>query len=604
MRAMMAKTLPRFFWEKVQERGPKVALREKRLGLWRSISWADYGERARATGLGLVSLGLERGQVVLTLSENRPEWLYLDMGVMGVGGIHSGIYTTDSAKQVHYLINDARAPFIIVENEEQLDKVLTVRDGCPTLKKIILIEHEDVRGFHDPMVMTFDELLDAGRHYHGREPGFWDMALAKGKPEDTAILIYTSGTTGPPKGAEITHANGLFQIEMASKLVPNTNGEQLSFLPLCHIAERNFNSFWPLKSGAVVNFVESLETVPENVREVSPTLFFAVPRIWEKFYSSIALAMKDATWLGKLGYGLALKAGLARVERMIAGKPVPVTIKLACLLADWAVLSNIRRMIGMDRVQYAISGAAPISPDLIKWLMAIGVRIMEGYGQTENTALATITDFNRLKPGRVGRAVPGTDVKIGADGEILLRGPHVFKGYWNQPEKTAETLRDGWLHTGDVGEIDADGWLRITDRLKDIIITAGGKNITPSEIENQLKFSPYISDAVVIGDKRKYLTCLIMIDYDNVAKFAQDKNVPFSNYASLCRATEVQELIGIEIEKVNKDFARVETIKKFRLIETQLTAEDDELTPTMKLKRKFVNEKYKDLIESMYRGGD
>lgn len=603
LRSVMAETLPRYFWARVKERGARVAMREKRLGIWRPITWDEYGERARAVGLGLVCLGLTRGEVVMTLSDNRPEWLYLDMGVMGVGGIHSGIYTTDSAKQVHYLLDDSESRFIIVENEEQLDKALAVRSHCPRLERIILIEDEDVRGLDDPMVMTFAQLLDAGRAYHAAHPDYWEMALAQGKSDDTAILIYTSGTTGPPKGAMISHVNGLFQLEVAGLILPQSRGgEQLSFLPLCHIAERNFTVFWPLKSSSVINFVESLETVPENVREVSPTLFFAVPRIWEKFYSSIALAMKDATWLGKLGYGLALKVGMARVNCLMAGRRLPLGLRLAVALADWAVFSNLRRIIGMDRVQYAISGAAPISPDLIKWLMAIGVSILEGYGQTENSALATITAQDRLKPGRVGRGIPYTEVRIGAEGEVLLKGPHIFKGYWKQPDKTAETIRDGWLHTGDVGEIDADGWLKITDRLKDIIITAGGKNITPSEIENQLKFSPFVSDAVVIGDKRKYLTCLIMIDYDNVAKFAQDKNIPFSNFASLCRAKEVQDLIGEEIERVNRDFARVESIKKFRLIETQLTAEDDELTPTMKLKRKFVNEKYKDLITSMYAG--
>jgi long-chain acyl-CoA synthetase len=287
----------------------------------------------------------------------------------------------------------------------------------------------------------------------------------------------------------------------------------------------------------------------------------------------------------------------------LAGKPVPAPVRAARAVGDWLVLKNIRLALGLNRIRYGATGAAPISPDLIRWYWALGVRMFEVYGQTENAGLATANWPAHVKIGSIGSACPGTEVKLSAQGEILLRGPHIFAGYLNKPEKTAEALRDGWLHTGDVGLMDETGLVRITDRMKDIIITAGGKNVTPSEIENQLKFSPYISDAVVIGDKRSYLTCLIMIDHDNVVKFAQDHNVPFTNYASLCRASEVQELIGREVEAANKKFARVETIKKFRLIDALLTAEDEELTPTMKLKRSLVEKKYGDLIKDMYASG-
>jgi long-chain acyl-CoA synthetase len=284
----------------------------------------------------------------------------------------------------------------------------------------------------------------------------------------------------------------------------------------------------------------------------------------------------------------------------LAGKPVPALLRAARAAGDWLALKNIRIVLGLDRIRYAVTGAAPISPDLIRWYWALGVRMFEVYGQTENAGLATSNQPGRIKIGSIGPAAPGTEVKLSPEGEILLRGPHIFAGYLNKPDKTAEALRDGWLHTGDVGAMDEAGFVRITDRMKDIIITAGGKNITPSEIENQLKFSPYISDAIVIGDKRSYLTCLIMIDQDNVVKFAQDHDVPFTNYASLCRAPEVVELIDKEVEAVNKKFARVETIKKFRLIDQLLTAEDEELTPTMKLKRSLVEKKYRELIDGMY----
>lgn len=598
-------TLPRYFWRKVGERGDKVAMREKNLGVWGSITWRQYGENVKHAGLGLAALGVKRGEVVSIISEGNPQWLYADLGTQGIGGVTNGIYTTDSPKQVEYIVNDSRTVVYIAENEEQLDKILEVRERCPTLKKIVVIDMEGLSDFQDPMVLSFDDLLAQGSNFEKANPGFWDEQLQLGKSEDLAILIYTSGTTGAPKGAMISHRNLLFQMENAGRLLEQMEeDEQLSFLPLCHIAERGFTLLWPIRSGSTVNFAESPETVPQNLQEVQPTVFFAVPRLWEKFYSGVAIRMKDATGLGKLAYKLAIGIGYRIAEARLEGQEPGLGLKIAFWFADQLVLRNIKRIIGIDRCKWLVTGAAPISPDLIKWYLALGKDMREVYGQTENVGLATSPPEYRVKLGSIGLAVPNTQVKLSPEGEILLKGPHVFMGYLNNPTKTAETIVDGWLHTGDVGMVDNEGWYRITDRMKDIIITAGGKNITPSEIENQLKFSPYISDAVVIGDRRKYLTCLIMIDHDNVVKYAQDLNVPFTNFASLCRAKEVQELIWQEIERVNKNFARVETIKKFRLIDQQLTAEDDELTPTMKLKRKFVNEKYKAMIDEMYAGGE
>jgi long-chain acyl-CoA synthetase len=413
--------------------------------------------------------------------------------------------------------------------------------------------------------------------------------------------VYTSGTTGPPKGAMLSHENILFQLEYADFLTaPRDGDQQLSFLPLCHVAERTFTVFNPLRTGATVNFAESIDTVPDNLREVAPAVFFAVPRVWEKFYSAVALRMQDATWLGRVAYRWAIGVGMRVAERRIAGQAPGLGLRLLRGLADVLVLDNLRRSMGLHRARAAATGAAPIAPELIKWYLALGIDMREVYGQTENCGLATAMPGERIKLGSVGVARPGTEVRLSPEGEILLRGPHVFLGYYGQPDKTAETVRDGWLHTGDVGVMDAEGFVTITDRMKDIIITAGGKNVTPSEIENQLKFSPYISDAVVIGDKRKFLSCLIMLDHETVAQYAQDHNVPFTNFASLCRAKEVQDLIEDEIERVNKRLARVETIKRFRLIEQILTPEDEELTPTMKLRRTFVNVKYKSLIDGMY----
>ncbi|HZQ00483.1 MAG TPA: AMP-binding protein [Reyranella sp.] len=593
-------TIPKLFWHQVKARAGRTAFREKHLGIWRSTSWTAYGERARWTGMGLVKLGLNRGDVVSILAETIPEWLYADMGTMGAGGVSNGIYPTDSAKQVEYILGDSRSRFLFVEDEEQLDKFLEVRGRCPDVIKVFVFDMEGLSDFRDKQVMPFDELVELGRVHDEANPGLWERLVAESKAEDLALLVYTSGTTGPPKGSMLAHRNVIFQLINADAFIPVVpDGEQLAFLPLCHIAERTFTSFLPLRTGAIANFAESVETVPENVREVAPTIFFAVPRIWERFYSGIAIRMREATWIGRTAYRWALGIGLTVAEAELDARRPSALLRLAYRIADFLVLDNIKRALGLHRIRYAGTGAAPIAPDLIKWYRALGIDMRELYGQTENCGLATGMP-DKIKLGTVGIAAPNTEVKLSPDGEILLKGPHVFMGYLNQPEKTAETVRDGWLHTGDVGFIDNEGYLKITDRMKDIIITAGGKNITPSEIENQLKFSPYISDAVVIGDRRKFLSCLVMIDYDNVAKYAQDANVPFTDFASLCRAREVIDLINAEIEKVNANFARVETIKKFRLIEQQLTAEDEELTPTMKLRRKLVNEKYKAMIDGMY----
>ncbi|MXW92925.1 MAG: long-chain fatty acid--CoA ligase [Rhodospirillaceae bacterium] len=594
-------TLPRLFRKRYTEEAGKVAMREKDLGIWRSISWADYGEAARNAGQGLMALGLARGEVVSILSETNKEWMFADLGAICAGASSSGVYTTDSAKQLEYIVNDSSSAFLFVENEEQLDKYLQVRDRVPTLRKVIIMDLEGLRDFDDPMTMSWDDLLELGRQYGRDNPAAWDERIDGSAPDDTPILVYTSGTTGPPKGAMISNRNVIFQVSNASAMLHFREGDnQLAFLPLCHIAERGFSMFLSIAYKTVVNFAESPETVAENVREVAPHYLFAVPRVWEKFYSTFTIRMQDATWIGKRLYDWAIGVGTRLAEHRIEGSAPGIRDRLLYAIAGFLVLNNVKTMIGLRRTRWTATGAAPISPDLIRWYLALGINMVELYGQTENTGVATSNRPDEFKVGTVGLALPNTEVKISERGEILIKGPHVFKGYLNNPEKTAETVVDGWLHTGDVGSVDNQGYFRITDRIKDIIITAGGKNVTPSEIENQLKFSPYIADAVIVGDQRKFLSCLVMIDEDTVMKFAQDNNVPFSNYASLCRADAVQRLIQAEIDTVNRDFARVEQIKAFRLIEQVLMPEDDELTPTMKLKRSFVSAKYKDLIDSMY----
>ena len=595
-------TVPKIFWNAVNKRKNKTAMREKDLGIWQSISWREYGDKAKYVGLALNSLGLNKNDVVSIASEGIPEWLFTDLGVICVGGISSGVYTTDSSSQVEYLVNDSKTNFYFAENEEQLDKILEVRENCPSLKKIIIYDLEGLHDFSDPQVISFSELIKLGESIDKNNPDLFESLMAKVSPEDIAILVYTSGTTGPSKGAMISNKNIVYQINTGINIFkPQENDEQLSFLPLCHILERTVSVMYPLQTAAVINFAESIDTVPENIREVSPTGFIAVPRIWEKFYSSITITMKDATFIGKAFYKFAISVGSKRKDYILNGEPVPFTTQLLFGFCDQFVLKNIKKLLGLNNCRYALSGAAPISPELIDWYLSIGLDMREGWGMTETAGIGTAFYSREIKKGCVGRAIDGSEVQIAKDGEILFRGPGVFCGYLNKPEQTNETIIAGWLHTGDVGHLDNSGNLKITDRKKDIIITAGGKNISPSEIENELKFSAFISDAVVIGDKRKFLSCLIMIDEENVMKFAQDHDVPFSNFESLCKSKEIIDLIQLEVNQVNKKFANVEQVKKFTLIDVQLTAEDDELTPTMKLKRKFINQKYTNIIEAMYK---
>jgi len=597
-------TIPALFWNAVRQRGDRVWLRQKNLGIWRSQTWNQTADAVREIAAGLLSLGFGPGQTASILSNTVIEWVLCDLAVLSCGGVSNGIYPTDAATQVHYLCEDSRTSVLFVEDDEQLDKALEVRAQLPLLRKIVVFDMEGLRELRDDGVMSLDALREAGRSWLAQHPGCVEQHAQAVKPGDLAILVYTSGTTGKPKGAMHSHHGLVYTSRGYNTLIARTEADEcMCFLPLCHIAERLGGEYFSLYTGARLNFVENPETVPENVREIAPTVFTAVPRVWEKFYSGVMIALKEAGAVQQAAYAWSIGVGQRIAARVLAGQPVGPLLKLQFRIARLLALDNVRKMIGIHRSRLLVTGAAPISPELVKWYLALGVPMLEVWGMTETCGASTGVPATRIKPGSIGPAAQYNEVRIDPDtGEIRVRGPNVFMGYLNQPEKTAETIdADGWLHTGDVGVVDEEGFFRITDRMKDIIITAGGKNITPSELENELKFSPYITDAVVIGDKRPYLTVIIMIDQENVEKFAQDHDVPFSNYASLTRAAEVQQLIQDVIDQVNKKFARVEQIKKFFLLDTQLTAEDEELTPTMKLKRKLVEKKYAAQIDAMYR---
>jgi long-chain acyl-CoA synthetase len=596
-------TVPEVFWNAVAQRAGAVWLREKELGLWKAWTWRDAGQAVREIAMGLVALDFQPGDCASILSNTTVDWVLGDLGILSAGGVSNGIYPTDAASQVQYLCEDSRTVVLFVEDDEQLDKALEVRAQLPRLRKIVVSDMEGLSRFDDPMVLSLARLRELGAAHDRQHPGKFDRRRASRQPEDLAILVYTSGTTGRPKGAMHSHRGIVYTVRGYNTLIAqDERDERMCFLPLCHIAERMGGEYFSMYSGAVLNFVENPQTVPENVREIAPTVFTAVPRVWEKFYSAVTIALSESGRVQQATYAWAIGVGRRVADLVLVGQTVPAVLKAQFYLARWLALNNVRKLVGIHRARYLVTGAAPIAPDLVRWYLALGVPMLEVWGQTESCGAATGVPASRIKPGSIGAAAAYNEVKLDeATGELLIRGPNVFMGYLNQPQKTAETIdADGWLHTGDVGTVDEEGFFRITDRMKDIIITAGGKNITPSEIENELKFSPYITDAVVIGDKRPFLTVLIMIDQENVEKFAQDHDVPFSNYASLTRAREVQDLVQREIDAVNAKFARVEQIKAFRLLETQLSAEDEELTPTMKLKRSLVQKKYAALIGSMY----
>lgn len=599
---MAIKTLPKALLNIVEKQPNHIAMRRKDYGIWHDITWTDYLENVKHVTLGLHALGVQYKEHVAIIGENRPEWLYSALGIVCAGGAWVGVYTTNPVAECEYVVGHSDAVVYICEDEEQLDKALAFRDKTPKLRKLIVWEMEGLKHYEDPMLMSFDQLLELGKEEDRKNPGLFIQLTELAKPEDIAGIIYTSGTTGPPKGALLAHEGYLWVGQAAQAIMPATNeDETISFLPLNHVYEQIFDMMFHLTVGHIVNFTENTDTVMADMQEISPTIFHAVPRIWEKYYSGIVLKMADATWLKRTLYKIALMIGTRYNNRALTKKKVPLHLALAYHLAYFTVFWKLKERLGFDRVRIGVSGAAPISHEILKFFQSIGIPIREGYGMTETTGISHMSSEVDYKVGTVGKALPETLVKIAEDGEILVKHAGIFKGYYKDEEQTKEVLVDGWMHTGDVGMIDEEGYLKLTDRKKDLIITAGGKNVAPQYLENLLKFSPYINDSVVIGDRRKYLTALIVIDEENVTKYAQDNKVQFTTFASMTRAPEVISLIQEEINKVNKQVSRVENIRKFRIIDKKLYTEDGEVTPTMKVKRKSINAQFGDLIESMYK---
>ncbi|TCC33325.1 AMP-dependent synthetase/ligase [Kribbella sindirgiensis] len=600
---------------RVRERARKtpggIALREKDLGIWQQVSWLQYWDTAELVGHALIALGIEPGDRVAIHSENRREWLYTDVGTVAVRAATVGLYPTNPVAEVGYLLRHSGAKVLIAEDQEQVDKALAV-DDLPELRHIVYVEPRGIRyRYDDPRLIAWPDFLALGTEHRAAHPNAVAQRMIDARPDDVVTLIYTSGTTGPPKGVMLTGANVDFAIQ---ELVerggftappPSPRDSVLSYLPLCHVAERIFSGWFGAGAGVCVHFAESIETVATNLHEVQPTVLFGVPRIWEKIAAGVQIRIESADPVKRLvgGYWLRRADWIGGILAANGGRHTAAS--RAVYAIGWLFCYRaLKDRVGLRKVRYAACGAAPIAPEVLRFFMGLGLPMHEVYGMTENTAVATANRPGRVKVGTVGEPHEGVEVRIDeSTGEILTRHPGTFAGYWQDPEATAKVLGpDGWLHTGDVGEWVDGTHLRITDRMKDIIITAGGKNVAPSELENALKASPYIKEAVVIGDRRKFLTALIGIEPDTVGHWAQVRRLPYSTYGDLSAKPEVIGLVQGVVDEVNERFATVEQVRSFRLLPKVLDHEDGELTATQKVKRTAVATAFAGLVESMYGG--
>jgi long-chain acyl-CoA synthetase len=589
----------------------QVAMREKDFGIWREITWGDAWDTIEDLAHGLIALGVQPGDRVSIHAEDRPEWVLLDLATVAVRGVTVGFYPTNPAAEVEYLLKDCGACVHFAEDEEQFDKVDEIDSAdLADLRTIIFVEPRGMVGKTDDRLLFWDNLVDLGREHKAKQPNAVADRMAAATDDDIMTLVYTSGTTGPPKGAMLTNKNSAFCIEKIVNAAdrvpggpPNGKDQIVTYLPLCHVAERIFSTWTMVGAGPVLNFAESIETVNENLREVQPTIFFAVPRIWEKLHALALIKANDASWFKRkvMGFGMMLanKVGKAKVAN---GGDHTMSSRVLAAIGWVLVFRALRERLGLRRVRYASSGAAAVAPEVLEFFIGLGVPVYELYGMTENSAIATANFVGRMKLGTVGE--PYADIGFRIDetsGEIQTRHDGNFRGYWNKPEKTAETFTDdGWLMTGDVGEWVDGTHVRIVDRIKHIIITSGGKNISPSEIENSLKTSPYVNEAMVVGEGRKYLTALIGIELDTVGDWALRRGLPYTTYRDLAEKPEVVELIQTVVDQTNERFARVENVRKFALLPKELDHEDGELTATQKLKRSAMIDAFGDLVEAMY----
>jgi long-chain acyl-CoA synthetase len=591
-------TLPQMLRENATRMPDRIALRQKDFGIWQPVTWAAYCARAAHFGLGLRALGLSEGGHVGILSENRAEWVIAQLGAGLVGAVAIGVYPTSPANEVAYVLGHAEVEIVICEDQEQTDKVLERLHELPKLRRIVVIDPKGLRHYASDRVALFTEVERLGAERERAEPGFIDTCLARQRMSDIGLIVYTSGSTGKPKGAMLSYRNMRAQAAgTIERLGIDETTTNLSYLPLCHVAEQMLSTMAPIYAGSCVSFGESIRTVQEDLREVAPSLFLGVPRIWEKLHSSIHIKLTEAGgWRRRL-----FEAGMRACEPFADKSDAARSWRERAIFALYYALifRALQNFIGLREVRLALTGAAPIPQRIVRFFRALGVPLVEVYGLTETSGMATGQRLDNLVPGAVGGPVAGAEVRLGDGGELLVRGDIVFEGYYHNEEATRAVLRDGWLHTGDVAAMTGDE-VKIVDRLKDIIITAGGKNLSPSEIENTVKTSAYIKECIVVADGRRYVTALVQIDGESVAQWAENNRVSFSNFRSLAENPRVRTLIASEIEHANADLAPVAQIKRFHLLTKELDHDDDEVTATMKVRRANIASKYAAEIEALY----
>ena len=599
--ALVADTLPKLLRERARAAPEAIALREKEYGIWQRVSWEDYLGHVRRFCLGLAKLGVGKGDKVAILAENCREWVWAELAAMSASAVGVGVYPTSPAAEVKYVVAHCGAVAVVCEDQEQVDKILEVSAELPRVRHIVVADMRGVGHYRDPRILSFEDVERLGEERERADPGEFDRLVDATEAGDTAFLIYTSGTTGFPKGAMISHRNVLAQARAAAEATGIRAGDSVvSYLPLCHVAEQILSVYLPLHLGMEVNFAESVRTIQEDLREIAPTVFLGVPRIWEKLQASIIVKMQEAARWRRALFAWALARGRSFAAARLAGRRPGPLERAVRLLAYVLVLRALQNYVGLRRARRTFTAAAAVSPEVLRFFHAIGVPVREGYGMTECTGFSFVQREGDVRLGTVGRVIPGVEFRIAPDGELLKKGETIFLGYYRDPEATAATLQDGWLHTGDVAEQDPDGHLRIVDRKKAIFVTAGGKNVSPSLVENALKVSPYVKEAVVVGDGERFLAALVQIDFENVGQWATERRLPYTNFKSLARLPEVRDLVAAEIDRANDGLAPVEQVRAFRLLEKELDHDDDEVTATMKVRRKTIYEKFAPLIADIY----
>lgn len=579
----------------------KVAIREKEFGIWQSVTWKGYYENVRDFALGLHCLNFKRGDNLSYMGDNRPEGLYAELGVQSLAGAIVGIYPDSHLEQVEYIINHSDSTFVVAGDQEQADKILDIKDRCPNLIKVIVDDPKGMRHYDDPLLIFFKDVQKMGRELAEKEPHLFEELIAKVSADDVGMINYTSGTTGLPKGSMITHKNMVSVAKAQDQVDPAFEYfEYVSFLPFPWIGEQEFGVYWPLYKAFTVNFPEKVETVQENIREIGPHILLAPPRIWEKMCSEIQVKIQDSVWLKRLVFRLFLSVGYKLADFKLKKKPPPLHWRLLNWIAHFMLFRSLKNYFGLTRLHHVYTGGAPLGPEIFKMFQALDVNIKQAYGMTEQTAASIVHRTDDIRLDTVGKPLPGLEFRVSDSGELLSKGDTIFKGYYKNPEATAQALRDGWFHSGDAALIEEDGHVIIIDRMADVMKLIDGSKFSPQLIENKLRFSPFIMDAVVVGQEKPFIAAMIAIDMGNVGKWAENHQIPYTTFTDLSQKKEIYELIAKEVSKTNESLPKVAKIKRFVLLYKELDADDDELTRIRKVRRRFVADRYQDLVEALY----